>query len=143
MEKITLHTVLTTITELSIRYPESNYTPAQIAVIAKGWYEDCVDVGLTENDFKAASRKVRKFSRFFPKFDQILEETRIVFAERRRADELNRSKLMIEEYSTGRTEEELAQDKRRVKIIEELLAGKLSMDEAERQQNAIAILTRR
>ncbi len=114
----------------SIRHPEAGYTNEQLARIAHEYHEDLVSEGVTAREFESVAREARKRCRFFPKMVDLLDALQ---QHRKRPPEQPTSgAIRIEEVTSHHdlTPEEIERNKARVKAITNMLAGKITMDEA-------------
>ncbi len=114
----------------SIRHPEAGYTNEQLARIAHEYHEDLVSEGVTAREFEAVAREARKRCRFFPKMVDLLDAAQ---QHRKRPPEQPASgAIQIEDVTSHHdlTPEEIERNKARVRAISDMLAGRITMDEA-------------
>lgn len=93
--------------------------------------------------FKVAAGLVERETNFFPTVKQMLDvrESSQQIRQRQIATDLSRKALPEE---TGNlTEEEIEQNQQRIEIIRKQLSGKMSMEEAEKEQRKLTTYTRK
>lgn len=132
---LSLITVKKAVYSWSIRFREAGYANEQLARLSQEYFEDLQSEGVTERQFEHAASAVRKRCRFFPKMCDILQAVQ----EYRERPPQPRSDLAQIEATTSNhdlTPEEIERNKARMKTITDMLAGKLSADEAVRAVEA-------
>lgn len=130
-DKVTLQQVMKAVASWTLRFPETKYSPQQLKLIAQEYHEDLVDEHVTTGEFAEAAKEVRKRARWFPKMVDILGA---VNERRQRHEQTMCGKIMIEGKTSRHdlTPEEVDANRRRVKAITDMLAGKLSIQDAEK-----------
>lgn len=93
---------------------------------------DALSPLFNEPEFLDAARAVEKQVEFFPVVKHFLDVRDQVFSARQRRS--SSKALALPEETGNFTEEEIEQNQRKMEIIKNMLAGKLSIDEAERMQ---------
>ena len=137
-DKVTLQQVMKAVASWTIRFPETKYSPQQLKLIAQEYHEDLIDEHVTVDEFAEAAREVRKRARWFPKMVDILGA---VNERRQRHEPARCDKAMIADNTLRHdlAPEEVDANRRRVKAITDMLAGKLSMEDAEKAVVAPAV----
>jgi hypothetical protein len=132
---LNLVTVKKAVYSWSIRFREAGYANEQLARLSQEYFEDLQSEGVTERQFEAAANSARKRCRFFPKMCDILQA---VQEYRERPPQPKGGIEQIESTSSRHdlTPEEVERNKARLKTITDMLAGKLSADEAVRAVEA-------
>jgi hypothetical protein len=127
--KLTLHAVKVAVYSWSIRNREAGYTNEQLARLSQEYFEDLQSEEVTAHQFAAAASRVRKRCRFFPKMVDILEAVQ-QHRESPPAKGYLQDQVADTTSNHDLTQEEIDRNKERTKHITDMLARKLSMDEA-------------
>ena len=103
--------------------------------MAFDWHDLLVEEGVTQKQFSSGVRHAVKTCRFFPKLADVLEG---VATYRERPPQPQVNAMQIEDVTSRHdlTPEEIERNKERLKTISDMLAGKLSTDEAIRTVEA-------
>ncbi len=112
-------------------YPESGHNGATIKRLADDYFEDMIDEGVTLRQFERGISAARKTCRFFPKVFELLV---LIREDRGRIDQRptqNRIALPDQTTEHDLTPEEIEKNKKRIKVITDMLAKKLTIEEAE------------
>lgn len=128
--ELTLMDVKMAVYSWSIRFREAGYANEQLARISQEFFEDLVSEGVTKRQFQAAVMAVRKRCRFFPKMCDILEA--VCRYRERPPEQKPTAAPQIEDVTSCHdlTPEEIEKNKARVKAITDMLAGRITMEEA-------------
>jgi hypothetical protein len=114
----------------NITFPGNRDRSEQDIIAAK--FHQALSPEFNDEEFLDAARAVEKEVEFFPVIKNFMAVRDAVHSARRRRAAL--STPALPEETGGFTPEEIAQNQRKVAIIRDMLAGKLSIDEAERMQ---------
>ena len=103
--------------------------------MAFDWHDLLVEEGVTQKQFSSGVRHAVKTCRFFPKLADVLAG---VQQHRERPPQPKVNTMQIEDTTSQHdlTPEEVERNKERLKTITDMLAGKLSTDEAIRTVEA-------
>lgn len=121
----------------SIRFKEAGYTPEQLKLLAVEYHQDLVEEQVTPAQFDEAAKIVRRRCKWFPKFAEIMEAVNEYRSKPRPTSDI----AMIADHTSEHdlTPEEIARNKERIELITDMLAGKISAEEAEGRIRALEI----
>lgn len=117
----------------SIRFRSAGYGPEQLAWLSDEYFDDLQSEYVTKAQFDAAARMVRKRCRFFPTMADVLEAVQEIRRNPQLMAPVSSDVAQIEEHTAKRdnlTPEEIARNQERLNYIKEMLAGKMSIDDA-------------
>jgi hypothetical protein len=116
----------------SIRFKSAGYGNDQLSRLSTEYLEDLQSEGVTLRQFEAAALSVRKRCRFFPSMADILDAVKEY---RANPPVATSGALQIADVTSRHdlTPEELERNQKRVQMIAEALAGRMSFEEAERE----------
>lgn len=109
--------------------------------IISGRFHKALSTVFNDFEFLDAAAAVEKQVEFFPTVKHFMDVRDQVFAARQRKA-AGKHKALPEE-TDNLTPEEIEQSREKVKIISDMLAGKLSIDDAVKRQEAITTYARR
>jgi hypothetical protein len=111
-------------------YPESGHNGKTVSRLAVDWFDLLTEEGVTSKQFSAGVRHSVKTCSFFPKLVDVLKGVSL-YREKPPVQKAGQH-MQIEDVTSmhDMTPEEVERNKARLKTITEMLAGKLSTDEA-------------
>lgn len=122
------------LSKLANHYPEAGYNGKTLISLAADWFDLLSEEKVTQKQFSAGVRHAVKTCRFFPKLADVLEGVR---SYREAPTRISGTMTLRIEADTATAEnltaEERARNKERVRLITEALAGRMSMEDAERE----------
>lgn len=123
------------LSKLVNHFPEAGYNGKTIGLLAADWHNLLTEEWVTQKQFSGGSRHAVKTCRFFPKLADVLAG---VQQHRERPPQPQINDMQIEDTTSHHdlTPEEIERNKERLKTITDMLAGKLSTDEAIRTVEA-------
>ncbi len=123
----------------SITFPGQK-SAAEQTVISARFYQELAPL-FNDEEFIDAARAVEKQVEFFPVMKHFLDVRDQVFAARQRRAAGNH--IALPEETDNLSPEEIEQNLEKAAIIMQMLGGKLSIDDAVKQQEAITTYARR
>ena len=131
--ELTLMDVQRALAKLLNHYPEAGHNSSTISRLSVDWFDLLSEEKITQKQFSAGMRHAVKTCRFFPKLVDVLDGVR-VYRESLPMP-IRSGALQIEDHTATAenwTPEEVERNKKRVRLITDALAGRLSWDDAER-----------
>jgi hypothetical protein len=97
----------------------------------------------SDEAFRIAAGLVERETNFFPTVKQMLDVRESVNQIRQKHIAADLSRKALPEETGNLTEDEIAQNLKRIEIIKKQMAGKMSMEAAEREQKKLTTYTQR
>lgn len=133
--ELKLEEVQRALLKLINHYPESGHNGKTVSRLAVDWLDLLTEEDVTSKQFSAGVRHSVKTCSFFPKLADVLKGVALY---RERPPQPNYDLAHIESTTSRHdlTPEEVERNRARLKTITDMLAGKLSADEAVRAVEA-------
>lgn len=116
-------------------------TEAELAFLCGKFMQHLVNV-YSDREFRVAAGMVERETNFFPTVKQMLDVRESVQQIRQRQVSADLSRKALPEETDNLTDEEIAQNQKRIEIIKKQLAGEMTMEEAEKEQRKLVTYAR-
>lgn len=128
--ELKLEDVQRALSKLVNHYPEAGHNGQTLSRLAADWLDLLGEEEVTKSQFSAGIRHAVKTCKFFPKVADVLEGVRAHRANPKPKPKSEALQIADRTSQHDPTPEEVAMNNERLNTIAQMLAGKLSMDDA-------------
>lgn len=115
--------------QLLPHYPEAGHNGKSISILADDWFDLLSEEDVSSTEFAAALRQAKKRCRFFPKLADLMENIREI---RANPPVIDQDRQLTAQGEAPMSQEQIDRNVRRLKILADQIAGKITADEADR-----------